>query len=48
MHNHGSTEFSFPVDQMTAMWLLMGLMAIHHFLMWREMKKMKSTKKCEC
>ena len=52
MHDHNTTmdmsSSSFHIDSMTVMWVLMGLMALHHFTMWREMKKMKKKEKCDC
>ena len=39
-HDHSSmtSSFSFPISEMTLMWILMGIMAVHHFWMWKKMK----------
>lgn len=37
-HDHSSMTSSFPISEMTLMWILMGIMAVHHFWMWKKMK----------
>jgi len=43
MHDHNDMTFApgGSIDEMTLMWILMGLMAIHHAWMWWKMKKKK-------
>jgi hypothetical protein len=51
MHDHNVelvASSSSGISSMTVMWILMGIMAVHHLLMWREMKKMKNKKECGC
>ena len=37
-HDHSSMTSSFPISEMTLMWILMGIMAVHHLWMWKKMK----------
>jgi hypothetical protein len=42
MHNHETmTMTSGSINQMTLMWILMGLMATHHVIMWWKMRGKK-------
>jgi hypothetical protein len=50
MHDHETLVLSGSggISSMTVMWVLMGLMAVHHIFMWVDMKKMKKEKTCSC
>jgi hypothetical protein len=50
MHDHEEMIISSSggISSMTFMWILMGLMAIHHISMWLDMRKMKKQKNCSC
>jgi hypothetical protein len=50
MHDHETlvVTSSSGISSMTVMWLIMGLMAVHHIFMWVDMKKMKKQKRCSC
>ena len=45
MHDHETMTLvaGTGISQMTVMWILMGLMAIHHVFMWRKMRRRKCT-----
>jgi hypothetical protein len=46
MHDHENIVLATGsgINEMTLMWILMGLMAAHHIWMWWKMKK----KNCKC
>jgi ABC-type Mn2+/Zn2+ transport system permease subunit len=52
MHDHNETLFNssslVSFNSMSLMWVLMAIMTVHHFFMWKEMKKMKKKAQCDC
>jgi hypothetical protein len=46
MHDHETMTLvaGSGITEMQLMWILMGLMAIHHIWMWRKMRR----RKCNC
>jgi hypothetical protein len=50
MHDHETmiASGSGGISSMTVMWIVMGIMAIHHISMWLDMRKMKKEKDCSC
>jgi len=45
MHDHNNMNLAVGITEMQLMWILMGLMAIHHTWMWWKMRKKKN---CDC
>jgi len=45
MHDHHNTNLVLGITEMQLMWILMGLMAIHHIWMWWKMRNKRNCKK---
>jgi len=41
MHDHHNMNLVLGITEMQLMWILMGLMAIHHIWMWWKMRSKK-------
>jgi hypothetical protein len=50
MHDHNNINLTIGggITEMQLMWVVMGIMAVHHFWMWLDMRKMKKKEKCDC
>jgi hypothetical protein len=50
MHDHNNINLTTGggITEMQLMWVVMGIMAVHHLWMWLDMRKMKKKEKCDC